>query len=133
MNKCYSSNEEDFTDYESAVESALENFLLDNPTFEGETELEIFEGDQESHTISDFIPPFLAQDIAERAYEKAGEWGGEWGDSLKEREIQEIVSAALENWANQTNNQPYFYSLENVKPIMVKIRVDKSGNWEDIS
>lgn len=131
METCYSHNEEDFhSDMETALELAVEDFLGCSPDFEGETEIEIFEGDQQNHTISEFLPPYLSQDIAERAYEVADEWGGEWGDSLKGKEIQEILSATLENWANLTDNQPDFWSVKNIRPINVKIKVDKDGEWE---
>lgn len=132
--KCYSYNEEDFTYYEDAVERIVENFLDDNPEFEGETEFEIFEGDQFKHKIGDFLP-WVVDGIAENAFEVGDEWADNWSNKIEklEKEIQETLKTALNNWADQTNNQPNFYGVKNVKPISVKIRVDKSGNWEDIS
>lgn len=129
-NKCYSDDEEIYCEDLHEVISNVVSNLEDD--FEGETEIEIFEADKTNHTISDFLPPFLSQDISERAYGVAGEWGADWGDSLKGKEVQEIVSAALENWANLTNNQPNFWSVKNVRPISVKIRVDKDGNWDTV-
>jgi predicted metal-dependent hydrolase len=132
--KCYSYNEEDFTDYESAIESALENFFIDNPTFEGETEFEIFEGDQIEHKIGDFLP-WLVDGIAENAFEAGDEYADNWSNKIEklEKEIQETLKTALNKWADQTNNQPDFFGVKNVRPITVKIKIDKSGNWEDIT
>ncbi len=136
MNKCCSYNEEDYTDYESAIEQALENFFLDNPTFEGETEFEIFEGEQIENTISKFLP-CIADELVERACDSdyGGEYSEYWGSKIlkNHQKIQEIVKTALEEWADQTNNQPDFFGVKNVRPISVKIKIDKSGNWEDIS
>lgn len=132
--KCYSYNEEGFTDYKSAIESALENFFIDNPTFEGETEFEIFEGSQIEHKIGDFLP-WITDGITNNCSDECGEYADSWIlkiDKL-EKEIQELVKTTLNNWADQTNNQPNFWSVKNVRPISVKIKIDKSGNWEDVS
>ncbi len=132
--KCYSYNEEDFTDYESAIESALENFFIDNPTFEGETEFEIFEGDQIEHKIGDFFP-WVLDGIIDRAFEDGGEYADSWSSKIEKfgKEIQDLLKETLNKWADQTNNQPNFFGVKNVRPISVKIKIDKSGNWEDIS
>ena len=126
-NKCYSHDEEIYNeDLHEVISNVVDNL---EDEFSGETEIEIFEADKISHTISDFLPPFLGQDLSEKAYEIAGEWGADWGDSLKTKEIQEIVSSAIENWANMTNSQPNFWSVANIRPISVKIKVDGDGYW----
>ncbi len=132
--KCYSYNEEDFTDYEDAVERIVENFLDDNPTFEGETEFEIFEGDQIEYKIGDFLP-WIADGITDIAFSSADEYADNWILKIEKhsKEIQETLKTALNNWADQTNNQPNFFGVKNVRPINVKIKVDKDGNWEDIT
>lgn len=134
MTKCYSHNEEDFTDYESAIESALEGFFYDNPTFEGETEIEIFEGEEVERKIGDFLP-WITSGITDNAFEKADEWADSWILKIEkfEKEIQDLMKETINKWADETNNQPDFFGVKNVRPISVKIKIDKSGNWEDIS
>lgn len=131
--KCYSHNEEDFNNYEDAIERIVENFLDDNPEFEGETELEIFEGEKLSHKIGDFLP-WVVDVIIENAFEAGDEFADNWSNKIEklEKEIQETIKTALNNWADQTNNQPNFFGVKNIRPISVKIKVDKSGNWEDV-
>lgn len=136
--KCYSYNEEDFSgDFSYAVDRAVEYFLDDNSEFEGETEIEIFEADRVSNTISKFLGTCIADVLAETACDDddGGEAAEGWASKIirNSSEIQKTVRDALENWADQTNNQPNFFGVKNVRPINVKIKVDKSGNWEDIS
>lgn len=133
--KCYSHDEEYFhTDLETPLERAVENFLDSDPDFEGETEIELFEGEKVQRTISQFLPP-LVEYIIDRAYSLHDEFSESWCGKIEKngKQIQETVSAVLENWANVTNNQPNFFGVKNVCPISVKIKVDKDGNWEDIS
>jgi len=134
MQNCYSANKEDFTDYESAIEQSLEGFLNENPTFVGETEIEIFEGEEVEHKIGDFVP-WIVDGITDKAFEAVGEHADSWSNKIEnlEKEIQDLIKTTLNNWADQTNNQPNFYGVKNVRPILVKIKVDESGNWEDIS
>lgn len=129
--KCYSCNEEDFTDYQSAIETAIEGLDLD---FEGETELQIFEGEEVIHKIGDFLP-WIADGITNNCFEKASEYADSWILKIEKhsKEIQELVQTTLNNWADQTNNQPNFFGVKNVRPINVKIKVDEDGNWEEIS
>lgn len=136
--KCYSYNEEDFSgDFSYAVDRAVEYFLDDNPEFEGETEIEIFEADKIKNTISKFLGTCIADVLAETACDDddGGEAAEGWASKIirNSGEIQKTVRDALENWADQTNNQPNFFGVKNVRPISVKIKIDKNGNWEDVT
>lgn len=136
VNKCYSHNEEDFfPDYNTAIDLAVENFQLDNPGFSGETELKLFEADRVENTISQFLGSSIADFLAESACDSDGEAAESWASKIIQNSqlIQKTVKNALEDWANLTRNQPNFFGVKNVRPINVKIKVDKSGNWEDIS
>lgn len=133
-NKCYSHNEESFyPDLETALERAAENFVEDNEDFEGETEIELFEGEKVSYQASAFLPE-ISEYLEDRAYGIHDEWSEHWCDKISKNsaEIQKIIGDALDNWANLTNNQPNFFGVENVRSITVKIKVDKEGNWEEI-
>lgn len=136
-NKCYSHNEEYFhPDLETPLQQAIENFLDDNEGFEGETEIELFEAQKVPCKISDFLGTNIADVLSETAYDsdEGGENAEGWSSKIlrNSKEIQAIVRDALENWANLTNNQPTFFGVENVRPITVKIKVDKEGNWEEV-
>lgn len=131
---CYSHNEEDFySDVETALESAVESFLEDNLEFEGETEIEIFEGVEISKRIGDFAPD-VTEEIGELAYGEHDDHSRFWSDKIYERrkEIKEIVRAALNKWADENDMHPNFYGVGKVSPILVKIRVDKDGSWEEV-
>lgn len=138
MNKCYSSNEEYFyADLETPLQQAVENYLDYNEGFVGETEIEIFEADKINNSISKFLGTCVADVLVETACDDddGGEAAEAWGAKIlkNHQEIQKTVRDALENWADRTNNQPDFFGVKNVRPISVKIKVDKEGNWEDIS
>lgn len=131
---CYSHNEEDFySDMETALESAVDCFLDDNPEFEGETEIEIFEAKQIIKRIGDFTPD-VTEGIGELAYNEHDDHSEHWSNKIYERrkEIKEIVRAALNKWADENNMHPNFYGIGKVSPISVKIKVDKDGSWEEI-
>ena len=98
------------------------------------TEIEIFEGEEVEHKIGDFVP-WIVDGITDKAFEAVGEHADSWSNKIEnlEKEIQDLIKTTLNNWADQTNNQPNFYGVKNVRPILVKIKVDESGNWEDIS
>ena len=129
-NKCYSVNEEDFTDYESAIEMAINGLDLD---FEGETELQIFEGEEVRHKIGDFLP-WIADGITNNCFEKADEYADDWILKIDkhDKEIQELMKQTINKWADENNMQPDFFGVKNVRPISVKIKVDKNGNWDEI-
>jgi hypothetical protein len=136
---CYSYDEESFhcdmeTPLEDAVNAFLESWEGCEENFEGETEVEVFEGETIPHKISEFIPP-LAEYIEDSAYGENDEASESWCEKIKERkaEIQELVKNALDKWADENNMQPNFYGVENVKSLMVKIKVDREGNWEEVS
>jgi hypothetical protein len=133
--KCYSYNEEDFdSDFSYVMDQKVENFLEDNPEFEGETELEIFEADKVKNTISKFLGTCIADVLTETACDDddGGEAAEGWASKIirNSGEIQKTVRDALENWADQTNNQPNFFGVKNVCPINVKIKIDKDGYWD---
>lgn len=131
MKTCYSHNEEDFhSDMETALDLAVEDFLGCSPDFEGETEIELFEGEKDYKSISAFLPK-ISERIEDRAYGESDDYAKHWRKRIEKNsaEIQKTLSAALENWANLTNNQPNFFGVKNVQPISVKIKVDKSGEW----
>lgn len=135
MTTCYSNNEEEFNeDFCSVVDLAVGNFLDDNEGFVGETDIEIFEGEKQRYTISSFLP-WVSDGLTNNAYEGHDDYSDDWCDKIEKcaKEIQEIVSAALENWANLTDNQPTFYGVKNVRPLSVKVVIDKDGFWEDIT
>lgn len=132
--KCYSWDEEYFhIDLDQPLERAVECFLGENPDFEGETEIELFEGEKVQRTISQFLPP-LVEYISDRAYSLDDEYSENWCEKIEKnsKQIQETISAALENWANETNNQPNFFGIKNVESFSVKIKVDSEGNWEQV-
>lgn len=130
--KCYSANEEDFYDFESALERAVESFQDENPDFSDEKEIELFEGEKVSKSIADFCPSF-ADAIADCACSD-GEWSDSWAENIqrREKEIQTLIEDVLTDWADKNNMQPHFYGVKNVKPIKVKIKIDNKGEWETV-
>lgn len=132
---CYSHNEEEFhDDMEWPLELAVESFLEDQEeNFEGEAEIQIFEGEKIPRKISQFVPP-LTEYIEDSAYGEGDEASEYWCEKIKQRkaEIQELVKSALDKWADENNMQPNFYGVKNVKSLMVKIKVDSDGNWEEV-
>lgn len=131
MPNCYSTNEEDFfCDLEMPLERAIELFLNDNENFVGETEIQIFSGEKVKYTIGQFLPT-IADHLTDEAYSRAGESAESWIIDIEsaQKEIQEIITAALENWANHTDNQPTFFGVENVSVETVKVKIDKDGYW----
>lgn len=137
MNKCYSHNEEYFyPDLETPLQQAVENFLDNNEGFEGEAAIELFEADKVQNSISKFLGTCIADVLVETACDDddGGEVAEAWGVKIlkNHQEIQKTVREALENWADLTNNQPKFFGVKNVRPISVKIKVDKEGNWEEV-
>ncbi len=134
MPNCYSSNKEDFfCDLETPLEQAVELFLLDNKDFVGETEIQIFSGEKVKFTISRFLPR-IAEYLQDRAYGENDYFSDLWCNKIEKnsQEIQEIVSAALENWANHTGNQPNFFGVKNVSAETIKVKIDKDGYWSII-
>lgn len=129
-NTCYSANEEEFYDFEYALELKVESFQDDNPDFSGEIEVELFEGEKVSKVIADFCPSF-ADSITDCACSD-GEWSESWADDIQRhsKEIQSLLEDALTAWADKNNMQPNFYGVKNIKPIKVKIKIDKDGKWE---
>lgn len=137
MAKCYSHNEEDFfPDYNTAIDLAVENFQLDNPGFSGETELELFKADMVENTISQFLGTNIADILAETACDSddGGESAESWASKIIQNSqlIQKTVKNALEDWANLTRNQPNFFGVKNIRPIVAKIKFDNDGFWEEI-
>lgn len=131
---CYSHNEEDFhSDFETPLEYAVENFLEDNPEFEGETEIEIFEGEKIPKRIGDFTPD-VTEWIGELAFEESGEYSEDWVEKIYERrkEIKEIIRAALNKWADENDAHPDFFAIGKVSPLSVKIHIDKDRFWEHV-
>lgn len=134
MNKCYSYDEEDFHCYmETPLEQAVEFFLDENEGFEGETEINLFEGEKIPRFIGDFVGDITEQ-IGDFAYAEHDHYSESWAKKIYERqkEIKEIIRAALNNWADENDMQPNFYDVGKVFAISVKIKVDKDGNWEEV-
>ena len=131
MPNCYSYNEEDFfCDLETPLDRAVELFLDGNEGFVGKTEIQIFSGEKVKYTIGQFLPK-IADSLTDEAYSRAGGSAESWITDIEsaQKEIQEIITAALENWANHTNNQPTFFGVENVSAETVKVKIDKDGYW----
>ena len=135
MPTCYSWDEEYFEeDISCALERAVESFLEDNDDFVGETEIQIFSGEKVKYTIGQFCPQ-IAENLTDAAYSVGDEASEDWINDIeyKRKDLQTLVENALEQWANQNDLQPSFWGVEKVSSMMVKIKVDKDGNWEDTS
>lgn len=128
MEKCYSTNGEDFnyTEIEDAIESAF-----DDPDLPIGTVVTIDEGDAIPWKAGDFADGFPVETLANSAYDEAGEYADGWPNCTKEQEsdLAQRIKSAVNQWADDHGLQPRFYRVANIKEIKVKL-TSKTGDYE---
>lgn len=126
MNKCYSTNEEEYS-FTSLEEAAEYIWDLDQATVGDVTT--VWEGDVVELFASNFSP-YMAEYLTQRAYDEHGEFSESWKFSREEeKSLQDVVDEAVDKWATEHNMHPKFYSVKNVTPITIKF-INEEGEFE---
>lgn len=118
MNKVYSLNNEEFSDYDSIVDELLNEYLPG-------TKVTIYEGDPVQRKHSDFIwCSSIIDDMIERAYEDADDHAD--GYLLEFRNVEGFekikeLNSVISEWFDKNAAQPKFYAVKNVKEIEITL------------
>ena len=125
----YSSDEETFN-YESIDEAICDVFESENSFSVGDI-ITVYSGEPVKRAASYFVRD-IHEDMNERAYDEAGEWGEDYPECNKEQrdELQKMVNAAVDEWADKHNLQPKFYGIKNQKEIKAKLLNLETGDYE---
>ena len=115
---CYSHDEDYFTtDFQDAVESAIDSLDEDAET------VKIYRGKQSKKTASGYLDDDTAENIAvqmqSNAFDAVSEHTESW--MCKIEGLKEAIEKAVDKWADDTNNQPTFYNVYDVKPMTVRV------------
>lgn len=128
MEKCYSTNNEDFnyTELEDAIRDAF-----DNPEIVVGSEVSIFEGDAIKWKAGE-LTGFTLDSIVSTACDEGGEYAdGYLEDVTKEQEadLDKRIAETVNKWADDYGLQPNFYRVTNVAEIRVKM-ISEDGSFE---
>lgn len=71
----------------------------------------ISRGEEDCITASTYAPNNILDYMSDNAYEECGEWGEDWPKVTKEAELEldAMVKAAVDSWADKHDCQPTFY------------------------
>ena len=116
MEKCYSTNDEDFHDLDYVLDLLSEDHKV------GEV-VEITEGEQKPFLHSDFInPEHIAELIQEQAFDEISEWDQDYlYDFLKDEKLTKDLRSLLINFFNKHAEQPRCFKVINTKKISVTL------------
>ena len=119
--KIYSSNEE-YYQYED-MHDAILDIYENETTFKVGDVIEIWKGELHKPKASRYVPSFLYETLNENAWENVGEWVDSWPDGTDQQrnELQSMVGAAVDAWADKYNLQPNFGDITNIKSVKVRI------------
>ena len=89
----------------------------------------IYQGEAVRKSASDFLY-FDSDNLKENAIDNVGEYADSWLSISKEEEfdLQAMLKAAVDAWADKHSQQPTFYGVKNIKEIKVKVLAD--GEYE---
>lgn len=121
MDDIYYSTDEEVYNHD-CISDAIDEFEI------GET-VTIYQGEAVRKNASDFVY-FDSCDLEENACDNVGEYAEGWLTNTKEEEfdLQAMVKAAVDAWADKHKKQPTFYGVKNTKEITVKVLAD--GDYE---
>lgn len=124
----FSNNQEVFND--NSIEEAIEACEADENGL-----VTIWQGEATKPPISRFIDAgTIIEQMAERAMDEFSDYAECWLEHVPKEQIEELdneLSKILEQWAAKHEQQPNFYSVNNIKEISIRFLDDK-GNWERV-
>lgn len=128
MEKCYSTNNEDFncTDLHDAIVSALECPLAKVGDI-----VTVYEGDAVPWKAGDFTG-FTLDHISNAAYDEGGEYADGYLEGVtkeQESDLDKRIADVVNQWADDHGLQPNFYRVANVKEIRAKL-TNEDGTYE---
>lgn len=127
--RMYSINGEDFN--YTQIDYAVEDVFYDKEVAVGAT-ITVYEGTVVNFKAGKFAPSFVLDELNSAACDDCGDDAvGEWPDCEKavEVDLEEMVAAAIDAWADRHNLQPTFGGIENVKELSVR-KLSDDGNFE---
>ena len=130
MEKCYSTNNEDFnyTEEEDAV-----NDVFDFVGAEAGAIATIYEGDAVKWKAGDFARCNI-DSMSECACDEAGEYAKDYLNGVgkeEEADLDKRIADVVNQWADDYGLQPGFYRVENIKEIQVKLLNTETGEYEE--
>lgn len=134
--KCYSINEEEYSydDIYDAIEAFVDGCSDEEIQQIYDGEITIYEGDALQRKASDFLSFNVYDNLQDNAYEEAGEYSEGWLDNLTDEqydELQNNIKKVINDWADKHKKQPTFWTVENVKQLRVKVKLDKENQIEN--
>lgn len=132
MEKCYSTNEEEYN-YDTLEEAA--EYVFDNPDLPVGTVRSVWGGEPVRKKAGDYFPKRyspIIEILTDNACEECGEFVEGWLSKIKpeqEAELTALVKAAVNEWADKHNLHPTFYAVENTREIKLRL-LDEKGAWE---
>jgi len=135
-NTAFSADQENYScsTLAEAVEEAVQQLGLSNEEMQaGEyigEEVVVSEGEKIECKASSFVL-HISDDLKEAACDECGEYADCWDWSKEdEAKLNEAVKAAIDKWADETNNQPTFWNIGRVRDITCKITGQTQGDFE---
>ena len=121
MSDIYYSTDEEVYNHD-CINDAIDDFEI------GEI-VTVYQGESVQKKASDFVY-FDSDSLVENACDNVGEYAEGWLTNTKEEELdlQTMVKAAVDAWADKHRKQPTFYGVKNIKEIKVKVLAD--GEYE---
>ncbi len=139
--KCYSSNEEDYTtDDFQVIEEAVQSFLEceeeeNAPAFPRTIQVAIWEADSEPFTVGRLFchaASSIIDQVGEHAYELVDDHADGWHANLveKEEELQAALIAMLEAFLPAHDLMPDFWTVANRVRKTYAVKLDADGEVE---
>ena len=137
MNKCYSTDEEQF---HSEVDDVIQDYTSqwdDGELVPGVT-LAVFEGDvvpvNPSQLVRRYRAEYMLEDVWEELYEQIGEGAHRWPEASSDQidALHRKLQAAFVSWLKEHDMMPKFYRVANIVERQVKITAvtDDRVEWE---
>lgn len=105
-----------FDTIEEALEEAEGCFPCESDTLE--TGSTVYIGENEPIEIPNITPEYIISDIRESIYSEYGDSVDDYLYNVKNEDLdrlQELLDEAFKKWLIETNNEPKFYTVNNIK------------------
>lgn len=133
MEKCYSTNEEEYN-YDTLEEAA--EYVFDDPDLPVGTVRSVFEGEPVKRKTGDYFQRWdsgpILEILTDNAYEECGDFSEGWLDTVspeQQTELTALIKNDINAWADKYNLHPTFYTVTNTREIKLRL-LDEHGAWE---
>jgi hypothetical protein len=125
----YSASREEWKedDLQGAIDDVLSNYGADETA---PFIIYVYKGKKKAYKASDFVPNHFSDQMSENASEGVGEFADDWlGLEAAGKDLQEALKVFIDDWAAKTNNEPGFFTVDNIEEVHVKITMLTEGDF----